>query len=178
MNGIQFAALLFAVAWLYRYAIHNKLVKGSQMETTLNELMSFEHVIRVAEDGTITEPGFSIYAELFVDSEGEDNFYLEAGWKLLEGFTGQYSYNGPVMHSSEFIGGGLERHIRETPGYYVALVVDGTEKHSWGESRFTGNVSCSNCGTIPLDEDDLEGECTSQEPAGWAVAFKPLEESN
>ena len=35
VNGLQFAALLIAAAWIYRYAIHEKLVKGSQMEKTV-----------------------------------------------------------------------------------------------------------------------------------------------
>ncbi len=86
---------------------------------TLSDLMDFDHVIRVHDDGTITEPK-GIYAP---ELDGEEFVGGYDDWELLRGFTGQYSYSGPVMHPSEFIGGGLERHIRETPGYYVALVV-------------------------------------------------------
>ena len=35
MNGLQFAALLIAAAWIFRYAIHNKLEIGSKMEKTV-----------------------------------------------------------------------------------------------------------------------------------------------
>lgn len=83
---------------------------------TLNEIMEFDHVIEVHEDGSITDRP-DIYApELFNDE------LLGEGWKLLNGFSGQDRYAGPIMHQSEFIGGGMERFIRESPGVYVALV--------------------------------------------------------
>lgn len=137
------------------------------MERSLNDIMEFDHVIKVNKDLTIDEsttdvnPYFELYCYL-VDVEtwewsGDEELIssLPAGWTLLSGFTGQYSYNGPVMHPSEFIGGGLERHIRETPGYYVALVVE------------------SDCG-YKMDNCDPESGCDC-EPAGWAVAYKPLD---
>lgn len=151
------------------------------MERELNEIMEFDHIIRVAEDGTITEPrDVDIYADLNVAPDGTDEFDLSDGWELLKGFTGQYSYNGPVMHPSEFIGGGLERHIRETPGYYVALVVEARcnyEQHTKTYSQFGANLVCSCGGTYCEDEPTL---CTEESgcdcfPAGWAVAYRPLE---
>lgn len=113
----------------------------------LQKLMDFDSVIKVAEDGTIARAD-DVYCDGYVDT---DTGSLEdtAGWELLHGFTGQYSYNGPVMHSSEFIGGGLARYILETPGYYVALVV-------YGPCEITGAASAG-------------------EPAGWAIAYKPME---
>jgi hypothetical protein len=101
---------------------------------------------------------------------------MSAGWTLLSGFTGQDGYNGPVMHASEYVGGGLERHIRETPGYYVVLIVNALEHHVWQESRFTSTTTCERCGLLPLDADDMETTCQSDEPAGWAVAYKPLDD--
>lgn len=48
------------------------------------------------------------------------------------------------MHNSEYIGGGMERDILSTPGYYVALV----------------------CYYFPEEEGgDMESE-------GWAVAYR------
>lgn len=100
----------------------------------LNDLMDIDHVITVDEGGHVTEPQ-GIYApelEMEVDGDGqildghEAAYKAEAarqGWELLEGFTGQHAYRGPVMHPSEYVGGGLEDHIRETPGTYVAIVV-------------------------------------------------------
>jgi len=125
-------------------------------EMSLNEIMDFDHVILVSEDGTISDSTEDPYFDLQMvkgdDGQWHDEFSIPEGWELLKGFTGQYSYNGPVMHSSEFIGGGLERHIRETPGHYVALVV-------YADTDAAGT-----------DEDPIETE-----PAGWAVAYKPLD---
>lgn len=131
------------------------------MTKTLNEIMEFDHVIRVAEDGTISDAGMSVgstdaYFDLNVAQDGTDEFEMSAGWELLKGFTGQYSYNGPVMHPSEYVGGGLERHILETPGYYVVLEVS-------GRCDYDGSTDC-----------DVEQGCDC-EPAGWAIAYKPLE---
>lgn len=44
-------------------------------------------------------------------------------WDALSGFTGQYGYNGPMMHPSEYVSGGLARWITETPGTYVYVEV-------------------------------------------------------
>ncbi len=54
------------------------------------------------------------------------------GWDgLLTGFTGQYAYNGPCMHESEYVGGGLERYILENPGWYcVTAITDGDSEDS------------------------------------------------
>lgn len=91
--------------------------------------MDFDHVIEVLEDGTVRDAG--IYGpesvHVCVDDEGyvmmPETFVGLEGWRLLTGFTGQYGYAGPIMHPSEYIGGGLERHILENPGYHVAVVV-------------------------------------------------------
>lgn len=91
----------------------------------LNDLMQFDHVIEVHEDGTVTEPS-GIYAPDVYDHDTDNpavEGFRDDKWELLNGFSGQYSYSGPVMHPSEYIGGGLARYILETPGIYVAVVV-------------------------------------------------------
>lgn len=96
--------------------------------TALNEIMEFDHVIEVHDDGSITEPR-GIYAPELYDSE-----LVNDDWSLLNGFSGQYRYAGPIMHQSEYIGGGMERYIRETPGIYVALVdypLNDSEPEGW-----------------------------------------------
>ena len=54
------------------------------------------------------------------------------GWTPLTGFTGQHGYNGPVMHPSEYIGGGLARHILDTPGQYAVATVDDDDGEAYG----------------------------------------------
>lgn len=121
----------------------------------LNGVMQFDHVVRVNQNGTVSEDTPGIYApELLMGTDGDGQIlaaheadYTEAarrqGWELERGWTGQYGYSGPVMHPSEYIGGALADHILETPGYWVAISV----------------------------EDDTE------EGAGWAVAYQPAGES-
>ena len=85
---------------------------------TLNDVMEFDHVIRVHPDGSITEPR-DIHAPDLFDGE------LQCGtraWSLMNGYSGQHGYSGPVMHSSEFIGGRMADDILTCPGLYVALV--------------------------------------------------------
>lgn len=129
------------------------------MERSLNDKMDFDHIVTVDAEGNVTDSTEDEYFELTCvlgdDGEWHDEFSIPEGWELLSGFTGQYGYNGPVMHSSEFIGGGMERHILETPGHYVALVVE------------------SHCGYT--EEHCSEESGCDCEPAGWAVAYKPLD---
>lgn len=104
--------------------------------SNLNDAMEFDHVIRVHEDGSITdEPG--VYAPNLWEGELDDD-----RWTLLNGYSGQYRYAGPVMHDSEFIGGQMERDILSEPGVYVALVCywdpdtgDDVDVEGWGVAR-------------------------------------------
>lgn len=113
-------------------------------ERTLNDIMEIDHVIRVSADGVISEDTPGIYApEVFIpthdgqilaDDEQEMTNYLRGqGWEPVTGWSGQYSYAGPIMHPSEYVGGALETHIRETPGYWVACVAtcDDDEIAGW-----------------------------------------------
>jgi len=118
------------------------LTQGKTVTTeTLNDVMEFDHVIQVHPDGTVTEP--DIYAPELHDGE------VSPGWSLLNGYSGQYGYSGPIMHPSEFIGGGMARDILAEPGIYVALVAYRT----------------------PEDTDDESGD-SGDDVDGWAVAQK------
>lgn len=118
----------------------------------LNEIMEFDHVIRVREGGGIDERVEGVWApevSVGVDTDGQimdadesamTEMVRTAGWELLTGWTGQYSYNGPIMHPSESVGGALAEHILSTPGLYCVVTVE------------------------TLDD--------SEEAAGWAVAYR------
>lgn len=84
---------------------------------TLNDLMEFDHVIVVHADGSVTDAPDGVYAPTLYDDELDDT-----SWTLMNGYSGQDRYAGPIMHNSEFIGGRMEIDILATPGYYVALV--------------------------------------------------------
>lgn len=83
----------------------------------LSDVMEFDHVIQVHEDGSVTDGVPDVWAPSLYDDEVDD-----ARWTLMRGYTGQYGYSGPIMHSSEYIGGLMADDILSTPGYYVALV--------------------------------------------------------
>lgn len=84
----------------------------------LAEAMDFDHVIRILDHRMIdTKPDYTAYAPEMLDDELDDE-----RWTLLTGRTGQYGYNGPTFHSSEYIGGGLAEYILDTPGYYVTVL--------------------------------------------------------
>ncbi len=109
------------------------------MRSDLSDRMDFDHVIEVTEDGDIIDRP-DIYAPNLYDGEVDDD-----AWTLLDGYSGQYRYSGPIMHNSEFIGGAMARDILDTPGVYVALVC------YWPEED--------------ADDEDIEDNIE-----GWAVA--------
>lgn len=106
---------------------------------SLNDIMDFDHIVEVHTDGSITDGPANLYAPSLYDGDLDDS-----RWELLTGYSGQYGYSGPIMHNSEYIGGGMERDILSTPGVYVALV----------------------CYWSP-DEESTDDEHTIE---GWAVA--------
>ena len=121
----------------------------------LDDIMTFDHVIQVDANGTITHPS-GIYApETIVETDDDGQILavhkttLKAslarqGWEMITGFSGQHGYAGPIMHASEYVGGGLETYIRTTPGIYTVVVVE----------------------CLGTDSDD-DGD--AEEPAGWAI---------
>jgi len=100
--------------------------------TTLSEIMDFDHVIMVRADGTVTDDTPNAPYAPEMDNGGmEETGY--ASWELMTGYTGQYGYHGPYMHSSEFIGGRMARDILATPGYYVSVYTPDLE--NWAVAR-------------------------------------------
>lgn len=103
----------------------------------LNDVMAFDHVIQVHPDGTVTDAPATVHAPELHD--GELHHHPDAPqWTLMDGYSGQHGYSGPLMHQSEYIGGGLARDILTTPGYYVALTnitSDDEDPTEWAVAR-------------------------------------------
>lgn len=134
----------------------------------LNSFMQIDHVVYVREDGTVTDdreitrgmyaPSVSCeYDGPFVDAQISDDqerdMYAsvksDSGWELLSGWSrggGLY-----IMHPSEYVGGALAEHIRETPGYWVVVTVELNPQENDPEYN------------------DGNGE---SESAGWALAYR------
>ena len=126
-----------------------------KVAASLNDLMDFDHPVVSDGNGNVTDAPSNIYApevSVDLDDEGQmtsldpSDIYVSDPWMLLSGFSGQDRYPGPIMHPSEFVGGGLETYIRENPGVYATVVVTGIGG--------------------PEEDDDA---------VGWAVAYIPKE---
>ena len=115
------------------------------MQRTLNDLMEFDHPVIIHPDGTVTDAPADLYAPNLLDEELDDK-----DWEFFTyGYTGQYSYIGPIMHNSEFIGGRLERDLLANPGIYVVVAAywmpdedddedEGTVIEGWAVCRYVG----------------------------------------
>jgi hypothetical protein len=130
------------------------------MGKSLNDIMEFDHVIQVLEDGTILDEVEGVWApEIHSDAEWDEygdahvsdanerdlvTYVRTQGWDLFQGRVSHGVSLGPVIDSSYFIGGSLEERIRETPGYWVAVTVD-----------------------VQPDDEDAESQ-----PHGWALAHR------
>lgn len=102
--------------------------KTTSKTASLNDKMDFDHVVQVLPGGQVVD-AHGVYAPELYDDELQG-----AGWTLMDGYSGQSGYSGPIMHNSEYIGGGLERDILANPGYYVTLVnnsYDEEEGEGW-----------------------------------------------
>jgi hypothetical protein len=104
----------------------------------LNDMMEFDHVIRVSPDGTVnanpsrdwplTPHSPESVIETRYDGQimkAHEDRWAESvrsqGWEPERGWSGQYDYSA-FMHGSEYMGGSLEDHIRKTPGLWVVVV--------------------------------------------------------
>lgn len=130
----------------------------------LSDVMEFDHVIEVHDDGTVTDGPAGVCAPELHGAEGGGTETIE-GWTLVTaGYTGQDRYNGPIMHNSEVLAGRLAEDILGTPGVYVALVCywpddesstdeDGPYAEGWAVARLDRdepgdlpNGTCDMCG--------------------------------
>lgn len=148
------------------------------MQRELNDIMEFDHPIRVNPDGTIdpdprkSHPGTPYAPESVMQTrhdgqvdDGDEEAWIESirrqGWEPERGWTGQHGYRGPVMHASEYVGGGLEDHIRETPGLWVVVSVECLpDEDPDPDDEDHDPADCETC---------ERRDCGDFEPAGWAV---------
>ena len=140
---------------------------------SLSRALDFDHIIYVGAAGQMnTQPKSGLYSPEEVDAAPYETSYGD--WTLItSGLTGQDRYNGPWLHDSEQIEGGVARRVLEHAaenggGYYVAVY---------------GQHSCIECGGAGLlwnNEGTEEVECPNVacEPGyvdfeGWTIAYRP-----
>lgn len=135
---------------------------------SLNDIMEFDHVVKVNSDGTVENGPAGVYApdvsvecadddagSITREAEAEMIRYVESqGWELMTGYTGQYGYSGPIMHVSEYVGGMLADDILARPGLYVVVEPTGIYPSEEAEERNAG------------------------EPIGWVILRRDLESEN
>jgi|tagenome__1003787_1003787.scaffolds.fasta_scaffold20682535_2 hypothetical protein len=111
----------------------------------LNDIMEFEHVIEVREDGSIIDRN-DLYAPDCYFDQGVINYSGDRNWTALDGYSGQEGYSGPIMHASEYIGGRMEADIRSTPGIYATVIItdpDDGEPAGWAVVKHIDNQETS-----------------------------------
>lgn len=168
--------------------------RNPRMDQKIRDLMQFDHVVAVMPDGRVidTDEHFNLLdvhapevvmdydgpfadAQLSKQHDADMVAYLKSqGWEVLNGYSGQHSYSGPVMHTSEFIGGALEERIREEPGFWVALTVDIHPKeddpeynNGSGESDAVGWIVARKIGSE--DEIAARTQWIAEDLAPWEV---------
>jgi hypothetical protein len=111
-------------------SIHNNVTRD-----TLDSLVEFDCVFQVLPDGSVFERP-ALYGPEVYDST------VTAGWTLVDGYSGQYGYSGPIMHASEYLGGRMAQDTLDTPGVYCLVVAygvdeseDGPEPDGWCLAR-------------------------------------------
>lgn len=155
------------------------------MTDTLFDKMEFDLVYEVDGDRNMTisdayhyvptvehDPGGDILIDGLENGDGRQD------WFALTGYTGQYSYSGAVMHSSERGGWHMQRDILDNPGLYVMVVVEvNCGNHTKSMSPITGDVKCS-CGYFYCEDEPCnpDGETCECEPEGWTVLHIPAED--
>lgn len=141
----------------------------------LARMMDFDHVVRVEADGTFADNLHGTPPAPDSPTDPDINSTAIEGcpdWTLItSGLTGQHGYNGPWLHDSEQLEGGVAERVFEHAashggGFYVAIYAQ---------------YSCEECGGAGLvRQDDEEVECPAKcEPGetdieGWAIAYRPL----
>lgn len=145
----------------------------------LDRQVEFDLPFRVDEVGNVEVAGDVYAPDVFHDEQHSMTIdgipYRDSEeWEALTGWTGQHGYNGPVMHQSEFLGGGLAQHVLDTPGVYVVVAVEVEEE--WREATEAEAEAWFNGTLTPLSISYRESEhglevCDDVDPfpAGWAI---------
>lgn len=113
---------------------------------TLHHLTDFDSPFRIAEGGYIKK-ATGIYAPDLLN----DELSGAQGWEFINGFSGQDRYAGPIMHESEYLGGGMAQYVLDNPGVYVLVAAyydpedeaedSAVEIHGWALVRLKENSS-------------------------------------
>lgn len=87
------------------------------------QAQEFDSVWTIRGDSVLPCRGPVWAPEVYIDADGGD--HLDGpGWSFVSGgMTGQYGYNGPVLHPSEFVGPGVAARLAELSVDYLAFAL-------------------------------------------------------
>lgn len=101
----------------------------------LNDV-EFDSVFEILDNGAVVRRP-DLFAPTLYESELDSS-----DWRLWSyGYSGQWNYAGPILHNSEYLGGGMLRDLLAEPGIYVMLVClwnseeDGIDVEGWAIAK-------------------------------------------
>lgn len=138
--------------------------------SALSEALDFDRVVHISAGGIISDADSAPSAPEACDPDV--NATTLDGWQLITaGLTGQYGYDGPWLHDSEVIEGGVERKIFDHAavnggGYYVAIYAQWSCTHDT-HPTYADLTDEENAAAREGSHDDCETRIE-----GWTVAYK------
>lgn len=106
------------------------------VQTSLEDILDWDHVVEVHANGDITTPNSEWAPTLF---NGELD---SSDWTMIDGYSLQYCYSGPIMHDSEGLHWGMCEMILDNPGYYVKVPAYYDDEDNPDESITEGWALC------------------------------------
>lgn len=92
--------------------------------TFLSHLIEFDVAFTITPHHLIVDPGEGSPApEVHVVDDGDVHVCSDEWETWSDGMSNQWGYSGPILHPSEFLGGGMARELLATPGEYVITEV-------------------------------------------------------
>ena len=149
---------------------------------SLSDALDFDHVVHLSSDGELSHdrrPHWPHAPECLDPSIGST--VAEGGWELITaGLTGQYGYNGPWLHDSEVIAGGVAARVVEHAaehggGFYVAVYASFSCEECGGAGQMWNEAGDDEIPCPLIAAGTCEPGSTTIE--GWAIAYKAGEVS-
>lgn len=133
----------------------------------LNEI-EFDTVFTVTDDGCVIDGPAGVYAPNLMDEALDSE-----SWEFWStGYSGQDSYRGPIMHNSEYLGGGMARDLLAQPGTYALVVAywspddpEIPEDFPVRPVPYSDAPGIATCGTCGLSWDDSIATSYTPTPA-------------
>jgi hypothetical protein len=145
---------------------------------TLNHMVEFDSPFRVIDSNHIDTSLPEVWAPSvygFGDADGQiterETIDGRDAWEFVDGYSGQYRYSGPVMHPSEFLGGGMARDVLAETGvtFVVVIVTDIND---------TGDDGAYGWALLRRTDDMAERHAAGSQDTDCAACFEGIAEEH